>query len=318
MIESGRHRRTPVIFGEALVDVFHEGDVAGGAPFNVARHLAALGLAPLFVTRIGDDPRGRMLLDELQRFGMDLDGVQIDAARATGEVRVDESAPGVHTFTILPDMAWDHISADQALAALSARADAPTLLYYGSLAQRDPISRAAIAALQSVRPGVGWCDLNWRAGHVSDDFALTVLRSACSVKLNDAELHMVLAWMGLEDVSLQSRPATDRRSAAVAKLCSSGAIEQLVVTYGADGFAAFERNGRCTVAGAAAPVSRMVDTVGSGDAFTAIVIAGAICGWPAATALSRANQFAAALCGVRGAAPEDLAFYESWKSDWGL
>jgi len=318
MSDTKPHRAPPVIFGEALVDVFHEGDVAGGAPFNVARHLAALGLQPLFITRLGDDARGRMLQAELARFGMDLAGVQIDAVRPTGEVRVDESAPGVHTFTILPDKAWDHMSGSDAVAALASCAAPPGLLYYGTLAQRHADSRMAIQALQAALPGRGWCDLNWRAGHVDPATALAIMHSARAVKVNETELHMVLGWLGLRDPSLDRRPAAGLRSDAVARLCAGGAVEQVVVTYGADGYAAFGRDGVCLAAGPAEPVTRMVDTVGSGDAFTAVVIAGELCGWPLTTTLERANRFAAALCAVRGAAPEQLSFYESWKSDWGL
>lgn len=318
MSKTAAHRPVPVIFGEALVDVFHEGDVAGGAPFNVARHLAALGLHPLFITRLGDDARGRMLRGELQRFGMDMVGVQIDPIHATGEVRVDESAPGVHTFTILPDKAWDHVSGSAAVAALTHCADKPGLFYYGTLAQRHADSRAAVQALQAALPGLGWCDLNWRAGHLTPTAALAILHSARAVKVNEAELHMVLEWLGLADEGLLQRPATGHTSAAVAALCAGGAVEKVVVTYGADGYAAFDRQGRCVAAGAAEKVSHMVDTVGSGDAFTAVVIAGELCGWPLATTLERANRFAAALCAVRGAAPEQLSFYESWKSDWDL
>ena len=311
-------RPVPVIFGEALVDVFHEGDVAGGAPFNVARHLAALGLGPLFITRLGDDARGRMLQAELQQFGMDLRGVQIDPVHATGEVQVNETAPGVHTFTILPDKAWDHVAAATALEALAGCASPPGLLYYGTLAQRHAESRAAVAALTQALPGLGWCDLNWRAGHVAPDQALAILRSARAVKVNEAELQMVLGWLGLEDPALDHRPEAGQHSAAVASLCADGAVTRVVVTYGADGYAAFDRSGTCVAAGAARPITRMVDTVGSGDAFTAVVIAGELCGWPLATTLDRANAFAAALCAVRGAAPERLDFYDPWKSAWSL
>ena len=310
--------RQAVIFGEALVDVFQEGDVAGGAPFNVARHLAALGLQPRFISRLGDDARGAMLRAELARFGMDLTGVQTDRQHATGEVQVDESAPGVHRFTILPDMAWDYIAADEAEQALLAWPDPPALLYYGSLAQRSAISRAAVTRLRSHHPGIGWCDLNWREGHVTPDDALAIVHSARALKVNEGELHMVLGWLGLRDAALAARPAAGRRSAAVAALCAGGSVERVLVTYGADGYAAFNRDGVCEVAAPAAPLVRMVDTVGSGDAFTAIVIAGELCAWPLATTLERANAFAAALCGMRGAAPEDLGFYAPLRRAWGL
>ncbi len=49
----------PVIFGEVLYDCFPDGQaVLGGAPFNVAWHLQGFGRAPLFISRVGDDPLG--------------------------------------------------------------------------------------------------------------------------------------------------------------------------------------------------------------------------------------------------------------------
>jgi sugar/nucleoside kinase (ribokinase family) len=59
-----------VVFGEALVDVFDEVALVGGAPFNVARHLAGLGAQPLMITRIADDAHGQSILAEMRRFGM--------------------------------------------------------------------------------------------------------------------------------------------------------------------------------------------------------------------------------------------------------
>ena len=51
---------TPVlVFGEALFDCFPGGEqVLGGAPFNVAWHLQALGDQPIFISRIGNDRLG--------------------------------------------------------------------------------------------------------------------------------------------------------------------------------------------------------------------------------------------------------------------
>ena len=46
----------PLVFGEVLWDCFPDGQqVLGGAPFNVAWHLHAFGISPLFVSRVGQD-----------------------------------------------------------------------------------------------------------------------------------------------------------------------------------------------------------------------------------------------------------------------
>jgi fructokinase len=53
---------TIVVFGEALVDDFLTEQSVGGAPFNVARHLAALMAPQLMITCIGHvagGPAGR-------------------------------------------------------------------------------------------------------------------------------------------------------------------------------------------------------------------------------------------------------------------
>lgn len=47
------------IFDEVLFDCFPTGEeVLGGAPFNVAWHLQALGDQPSFISRVGRDDYG--------------------------------------------------------------------------------------------------------------------------------------------------------------------------------------------------------------------------------------------------------------------
>ena len=53
-----------IIFGEALVDLFKTGLVVGGAPFNVARHLAGFGFNSLFISAIGQDNVGMLIKQE--------------------------------------------------------------------------------------------------------------------------------------------------------------------------------------------------------------------------------------------------------------
>ena len=97
-------------FGETLVDQFLDRNVLGGAPFNVACHLAAMGLHPVRVTRAGKDELGEQLMQTMTERGLDMRGVQSDPSRPTGRVLVTESASG-HVFDILPDQAYDPIHA---------------------------------------------------------------------------------------------------------------------------------------------------------------------------------------------------------------
>ncbi|UUZ46782.1 hypothetical protein LP420_23475 [Massilia sp. B-10] len=61
---------TTVVFGEALVDDFVTEQVVGGAPFNVARHLAAFMSPQLMITCIGNDKNGGVVHGEFERFAM--------------------------------------------------------------------------------------------------------------------------------------------------------------------------------------------------------------------------------------------------------
>ncbi len=45
----------PVSWGEVLWDLFPDAERLGGAPANVAYHLAALGRPVALVSRVGDD-----------------------------------------------------------------------------------------------------------------------------------------------------------------------------------------------------------------------------------------------------------------------
>ena len=148
------------IFGEVLFDVFPGNQRAlGGAPFNVAWHLHGFGLAPVFISAVGDDAPGREVHDRMQSWGMTLQGLQTDAQHPTGTVEITMNGTQ-HTFSILPSQAYDHINAS---AALAATASGPVeLLYHGSLALRDAASREAFQRLRTELGATVFVDINLR------------------------------------------------------------------------------------------------------------------------------------------------------------
>jgi fructokinase len=56
--------------------------------------------------------------------------------------------------------------------------------------------------------------------------------------------------------------------------------------------------------------------VGAGDAFSSVLMLGISRGWPLQLALHRATSFAAAICGIRGALPEDDSIYQRFLKQW--
>ncbi|MEA3485226.1 MAG: PfkB family carbohydrate kinase, partial [Candidatus Aerophobetes bacterium] len=57
--------------GVAWREISNFSPVPGGAPANVCIGLARLGVKAGFIGKVGDDPFGRMLIDTLQRNGVD-------------------------------------------------------------------------------------------------------------------------------------------------------------------------------------------------------------------------------------------------------
>jgi fructokinase len=291
------------VLGEALVDEFHDGPVAGGAPFNVARSIAALGAPVLFISRIGvDDANGRFVLDSARRYGLDLQGLQRDTARATGRVSVHERPGGGHRFEIHGDAAWDHLDAAPARAALDAAQAG--VLYFGSLAQRHAASRTTIRALAKDFAGLRLLDLNLRPGTDTPLLAAESLMLADWVKVNDEELARLAGWF---------TDAADDEAAQVAALMARFALQRLVLTCGADGWRFYGPGGALLARGPGEPQPRVIDTVGAGDAFTAALLAGLALARDLPATLALANRYAAFICGLRGPLPADPQALTPWR-----
>ena len=306
-------KQTIAVFGEALVDDFGDRQVLGGAPFNVARHLAAFGQAVLMLTRVGDDANGGRVRAECARFGMDLAGVQVDAERPTGRVLVERSADGgSHRFTILEDQAYDAIEAGPALAAVAeSRADT---LYFGTLAQRAPQSQRTLARLLEADTAQRYLDLNVRAG-VTERCVYHSLHAADVVKVNEEELADLFGWY------THLRPTTDdMRDPEVQSACATLLrifnLQGMIVTLGPRGAVYFGADGSFVEAPPAAMPGTLVDTVGAGDAFSAVFLVGRARGWALAQTLVRAHEFAGAVCCLAGAVPSSLDFYRPFIEGW--
>ncbi len=298
-----------VLFGEVLVDCFPDREVQGGAPFNVAHHLLGLGrgvgIAPVLITRIGKDERGRRLLDSIQAAGLAVDGVQQDCLHPTGQVRISMDANG-HHFEIVPEQAWDFIHAEMArLVALSRR---PRWVYFGTLAQRAA-SRPALRTLLQTAQARNFLDINLRDPWVRKDVLRWSLGQAEVVKVNEEELHRVAHMMGQG-----SGPARQLGE----RLIHAFSLRQLLVTQGEKGAWLLKSNGELFQSGTTGTVVDPVDTVGAGDGFAAVFLLGLTQGWPMEQTLARAHRFAGAICGLRGAIPDDATFYRPFIDEWRL
>lgn len=293
------------VVGEALVDLFSTGPVVGGAPFNVARTLTALGTPVRFVSRIGADATGELLATNAERYGLSSGDLQRDPEHPSGEVHVHQHA-GQHHFSIASDSAWDYLDGSSALRSL--QGETPALVYFGTLAQRHLCSRQAVRTLLESTAALRYLDLNLREGPDNKALSETSMQLADWVKVNDEELDLVLQWFGtgrLADGALDKGPEVPQ----VAALMQRFSLTRLLVTRGAAGYMCFGADGRCHVRGQGIQVSNMVDTVGAGDGFSAMFLAASLRGLKLADALFLANAYAADVCtrvGPMPAAPDAL------------
>ena len=301
------------IFGEALVDDFSTEQVVGGAPFNVARHLAAFMAPQLMITRVGNDRLGQLVRAEFERFAMSEAGLQVDAMEETGRVLVERGARGGHRFTILPNQAYDFIDRRQAVAAVeNAR---PGILYFGTLAQRNEHSRATLTAVLEAGPALRFLDLNLRDGQVEERCVTRSLQAAQIVKVNEEELQALFQWY------FQIRPedpplSAEEVHASCQALLQMFSLDALIVTLGHRGSVYFGSGGQVINHRDNPAPPFVIDTVGAGDAFSAIFLLGRMRGWELEQTLARANEFAGAICAVPGAVPKDLGFYDKWMTRW--
>ncbi|MDO9094177.1 MAG: PfkB family carbohydrate kinase [Rubrivivax sp.] len=312
-----RQQKAPqpvLVIGEALVDEFPDGTrVAGGAPFNQARWLAALGVPVRFVTRIGQSDAGAAcVMTSARRCGLGTDGIQRDPLRPTGRVLVSLGNTGP-SYTIEPGSAWDFI--DAADARQQALQQAPAVVVFGSLAMRSPASSEAINAVLGASAALRFVDLNLRETPELQTLAAQALKLADWVKVNDEELDRLLAWFVCDGPLPPEGPV---RREALTELAARFSVQRWIVTCGERGWFALNSEGRRDAAGLAPAVPRLVDTVGAGDAFSAVVVAGFAAHWPLARSLKGAAQLAAAVCGLRGALPDDAAFFDHWRCQLGL
>lgn len=300
-----------LVLGEALVDLFESGPQAGGAPFNVARSLAALQVPVSFVTRLGDsDPWADVLLQSARDFGLSPRGFQKDALHPTGTVHVVQKG-AAHTFRIATDVAWDYIDVAQARAVLDA-SQPPALVYFGTLAQRHGVSRNAIRETIHSTQALRYLDLNLRDGPDDRRIAEESLELAEWVKVNDEELLQLLAWQG--GAAMRSEKwGSSAFNRGVAHLMDRFHLQRLIVTRGPQGYASFDASGRCEAEGVGQEVAHVVDTVGAGDGFSAMLMACQLAGHTLPSSLALANAYAAAICGQRGPMIPDLQAYPAWR-----
>jgi fructokinase len=277
-----------IAIGEVVWDIFPDRKALGGAPVNVAYHLNALGLDVRVITRVGHDDLGEITMERLAALGLDTAWVQRDDELATGTVNVTFTADNEPSFEIVAPAAWDGIDREEALSAV---ADTSFSMVFGTLAQRDPRSRAAIRALWG-KADTCFYDVNLRPPFTTRELVLDSLAAAHIVKVNEDELASLAKWAAI----------TAAEKNGVAELLRQQYnLRALVVTEGGAGSWLAAEEGFFSVPGRKITVA---DTVGAGDAFFSAFIAACLGGQGWQACLAAADKRGAWVASCYGATPE--------------
>ncbi len=275
--------------GEALFDYFPEQKVLGGAPLNFAVHGVQLGAQVALLTKIGEDELGEEIFDILADRGVDIQYIQWDESKPTGRVEIEFSSQQTNepNYSIIKDVAWDYLQYNQQLTIDIQDYDC---LYFGTLAQRNDRTRATIYQIIDCFSGFKMLDLNLRIPFVSSEIINKSIALADGLKLNLAEANY-----------LQKNLNFDRN---IHSWLEKYNLKWIVLTQGKLGTKWIDESGETT----AIPVEinnldQNADSVGAGDAVSAVIITQYLAGLSPQKITVLANQIGAYVASVQGATP---------------
>lgn len=276
--------------GEALWDVLPEGKKIGGAPANFAYHVKQFGLPSCVVSAIGDDPLGNEILENFNE--KELQHLIEKVPYPTGTVQVEIDQAGIPQYEIKENVAWDNIPYTARLEALASNTRA---VCFGSLAQRNVVSRQTINRFLDAMPqnddSLVVFDVNLRQGFYNKEILCNSMKRCNILKINDEELVTVSRMFGYPGIDLQDKCWI---------LLGKYNLKMLILTCGINGSYVFTPG---NVSFQPTPKVEVADTVGAGDSFTATFIASILKGMPVEEAHRRAVEVSAYVCTQQGAMP---------------
>ncbi|MER5436177.1 carbohydrate kinase [Streptomyces sp. NPDC002588] len=256
--------RQITVLGECVADAFTEPSHAvnelalrvlpGGGPANTAVALARLGTPARFLARLSGDVFGRLFRARLEASGVDLSyAVAADEPSTLAVAELDDAGQAAFSFHAQNTADWQWTPGELATVDLSETA----CVHTGSLALvREP------------------------GGAVVEEFLTTAApRATVSIDPNVRPLLVrpevyrsrLARWCGLADILRLSEddlglllPGTPPEQAC--DTWHAAGVRLVVITLGADGALASLDGERLRVPAVA---TRVVDTVGAGDSFTA-------------------------------------------------
>lgn len=284
-MQNNQHR--VVCYGEILWDILPTGAVPGGAPMNVAYHLHKLKKHPALITRIGNDERGKELVNIFSQHGVCTDFFQTDTEYETGKVHATPNERHEMLYEIIRPVAWDFISWDDELDELVRQSD---YFVFGTLACRNEVSKDTLLRLMDAA-NKKVLDINLRAPHYDRTIVEQLMKKADLVKMNNDELDLISHWY-FGEAEMEDK---------IQMLCDRFSVPNMVVTMGGDGAMLYMDGNMHRHAGIRVQVA---DTVGAGDAFLAGLLSQLMDGAGHEEALAFASALGALIASKKGGCPD--------------
>lgn len=233
----------------------------GGAPGNFLAALSACGRKTAFLGRVGEDNFGSLLLNTLEKTGIETRGIQVDPHTFTTLAFVTLDGKGERAFSFArkpgadTQLRWEELDTDLI--------DESAVFHFGSLSLTDDPARTATrraVAYAKERGKLITYDPNlrlplWRGEEEAKEQILWGLKQADVVKISEEEV--VFLW------DCPPEEGADR-------LLDQFGVGLVMVTLGPKGSILKTRRSRYM---AACPEVRAVDTTGAGDIFGGSAVA---------------------------------------------
>jgi len=285
--------------GEILWDVYPDQKRLGGAPFNFIYHILKILGKANFISSVGNDAHGKEMLSFLQTSGFDTRTISINYEFPTGTVKVELDENKVPRFTISSECSFDHLKLnDISKHIFETETD---LLYFGTFTTRKGTSRDTVISMLNRPDKKYFCDLNLRHDFYTKDFIEKTLSTCNVIKVNEYELEKLKQYFNL----------APSNNDAINQLLHNFNIDLIGLTLGDKGAELYSKTNKSYYR---SPQTEIVDTLGAGDAFAAILCLGYLKSLPIERTNRLANEFALEVCMVNGALPPDDKIYLKYKN----
>lgn len=251
----------------------------GGAESNVAIGLARLGIAASWISVLGDDELGELVLHRLRAEGVDTSGVRRIADRATGLYLREEVAGRLRVY---------YYRSGSAAATLSPNAFDPSMLQGAAFLHLTGITGALSQECAEFLP---WAATTARDAGVRVSYDVNyrsrLWEPSAAQAATEALLPLIdVLFVGHDEANALWGWETDTALEQLSKIGPS----EVILKLGADGCAAMINGEQLTSPGFPA---RQLDPIGAGDAFDAGYLAATLWGWPPEKRLRAANAMGA-------------------------